>query len=153
MIQRIQTVYLLVAALLSLLTAFLTIVTFVPEQGEAFCMTALHIQDANQAEITGFPVWTILVFDICAMLLSSIAIFGYKNRKKQMRTTRSAILANILTIVVAACAVYATMRSFNFTLQPGFALFTALLAPVSNYLAYKGIKHDEKLVRDADRIR
>ena len=153
MIQRIQTIYLLVAAILSLLATILPIAAFVPNGGEAFCMTALHIQDINGAEITGFPVWTVAVFNICSILLSTIAIFGYKNRKKQMRTTRSAILANILALLIAACATYATLHAFELDFELRMGLIAALLAPLFNILAYRGIKHDEELVRAADRIR
>lgn len=119
MIQRIQTLYLLAAAVLSIVSACLL-------WGEWLLLAVLFISAA----------------------LGIYTIFGYNNRKSQMKLCTFNILLLVgwfvLYIVLSQLALVAVFQ------------WSALLPALSllcYFLARRGIDHDEKLVRAADRIR
>ena len=76
-------------------------------------------------------------------------VFLYKNRKRQ----------SLLCMVLMALAVvyYVALAIFNHTdggsLQLTWPMALPAVAIVCLFMAYKGIQHDEKLVRSLDRIR
>lgn len=119
MIQRIQTLYLLMAGILSAISAYLCFGGIVNGQ----FIPALTSETLNI--VGGFLC-------IIAALDSFIAIFLYKNRKSQMVLCCSIIL----TAIIAAL----------------FYVWILVAVPFV-YLAWRGIRADERLIRSIDRIR
>lgn len=158
MIQRIQSVYLLLVAIIST-TLVLSDVPFYTETGipedtqDKLTITV----DFNSTDTATEQVGRndMLVYFLGAVsLISIIAIFLFKNRKLQMRLA----LANIGFLIVVFAAMY--MRSFGSdytaaeteqSVLAGF--FIPLTIGVFSFLAYARIKKDEKLVRSLDRLR
>ena len=133
MIQRIQTIYLLLIACLMSVVVFVPVVETLSEIGE----------------------WCLLGVSAIAAVLSCVTVFFYKNRKKQIRFCR--LITGLL--VVFYLVLFLSNLSFplnlSFLQDYGFR-YTAgfpLIALLFNFLAIKGIKKDEKLVRSADRLR
>ena len=91
-------------------------------------------------------VWILAV--LCS--LGSLAdVFLYNNRKLQARVCTGLIMLGVLYYI--AVAVLFNVSGENTVLAWPMAL--PAVAIVAWFLAYKGIMHDEKLVRSLDRIR
>jgi len=86
-------------------------------------------------------------------LVSFITIFIFKNRKLQMKITEGLIgLIIIMIIVLAVCSFY-MIRNYNAVFSPGIDLILPVLMLICAFLAYRGIRKDEELVRSFDRLR
>ena len=106
----------------------------------AFCTVTL----CSDQVVTGMAI---------NILAPAIALFGYKNRKAQMRKTRWAMLLDVAYYV--ALSVHVWLHATGGGLTPGFALgcLCPLLSFLFLWLALRAIRKDEALVRAADRIR
>lgn len=136
MIQRIQSVYLFLAAVAAI--AFL----FVPF-GKINMNGATIVMKAS----------LVIYFDIlCGLIttVSIISIFLFSNRKLQVKIIAVAIL---LSVALIGLAIYAIVLHQKDQYQFGPAVIIPVFVLVFNFLAYKGVKHDEHLVKSMDRLR
>jgi len=134
MIQRIQTVYLLLAACLMLFVLFVPVSDILwdsPRKGFYISFSAL------------------------ASFMSLYAISLYKNRKKQIRYCWMVMGWLLLFYVVVFLSTLSFPLNLSFLQDYDFryTIFFPLIAMLFTYLAVRGIKKDEKLVRSTDRIR
>lgn len=130
MIQRIQSLYLLLVVLL-LAAAY------------AFPQISVQPKAFNLAELP----WS--VFPLGLLIgMSAANIFNYKKRPLQMALGRISIVLGFLTFA------YFAYGHFGHGGQvPGYALVAPLLAVVFTSLANKAIRKDEELVQSANRFR
>ncbi|HHH54750.1 MAG TPA: DUF4293 family protein [Bacteroidetes bacterium] len=145
MIQRIQTVFLLLAAI-----AFFLLFQFPFATSDIATSGFLADKD--------FDIYDNIVLIILTALggiLALIAIFLYKNRPLQVRLTYLSIIAGILLVVVAVVLFYneASKILQKSKINDGVGLFLPVLAFILGFLAARFIKKDEKIVRSADRLR
>ncbi len=137
MIQRIQTLYLIMTILLSVL--FLTGRMIVIEK---------DAEVIHQGMVVPLAVTAALI-----ALISAVSIFLYKNRRQQMKL--AIILIILSSVLTAALVIY----GFILTSQNGgrIRLNLSIILPfpmiITSLLAYRGIKKDEELVRSYDRLR
>ena len=131
MIQRIQTIYLLIAsiafALLSFKIPFWSL-------NDAF----MYAQNDNKLYLL---LITLFVFSL-------IGVFLFKKRTVQMKLLRLSILIEFLVVV----RLFLTYKELNTPLDAK-VFFLLMSAFVALLLAYRGVKKDENLVRSVDRIR
>lgn len=160
MIQRIQSVYLLLVAIAGALTYFFPIVSLVPSPEAAnnavYHLSALQLvrMAGDTTEIMMRP-WTVVVLGVISIALSLFIISQYQKRSFQIRLTHllmMLLLAEIVFIVYSAeslknLAGTEHMISFNF-----FSTLP-LVQVILTRLASAAIKRDEALVRSADRLR
>lgn len=152
MLQRIQTVYLLLAIALAVLTFFVPVFRLTESEEAWITVTSLS---ATAIGMSTQPSWPYGMFFIALLLIvvSGYSIVKYKNRRSQMRLIRTAILLDVLYIVVCVLHYSAMVGlgnlSFGFTIGTPLPLLIGCLL----WLAHKGVKHDDDLVKAADRIR
>lgn len=150
MIQRIQTIYLLLAVACGVALCFLPIGTAGPEA----IITAFTATASGAPIDTGMPAWMPAVFLIMGIALRLVAVFGYKNRPNQLRTCRSALIADICLATLAGVQIWQVGKAMPATdALPHPAAALLLLAVAFTLLAMRGIRSDERLVRAADRLR
>ncbi len=139
MIQRIQTIWLVLAAAASFLTL------------------KFSFYSGNKIGVDQMPKFTslvassnigLLILTVAVGVAALIAVFLYKNRKLQLRITLAAMLLSLLNILLY----------YNQTLHFAVGKYdlTALVAlaiPVCLLLAARGIYTDQKLVKSLDRLR
>lgn len=141
MIQRIQSVWLLLAAAASFLTL-------------KFSFYSGNIMREGQPKAFSKLVGTndiLLTISIVATgLLALVAIFLYKNRKLQMRLCLIALLLSCLNLVLF----YIQIKKFV-PLEGNYDLTAAIAiaVPVLIIFAIRGINRDQKLVKSLDRLR
>jgi len=162
MIQRIQSVFLLLAALIMISILFLPLWNkFDAEAMEAvklnaFNLTYVSVEDGGaETVMASKATFWISALAIVAAAVSLISIFQYKNRLRQIQ------LGALNSLVMGGCLgmtyYYSTIGDKmvapetigNF--QIGFYIIAAAL--LFNSLANRYIRRDDRLVKSADRIR
>ncbi len=140
MLQRLQTVWLLVAAL----CAFLTIKL-------AFFSGNIALtegQPATYQSLTATFNIVILIITIAIISAVVVTIFLYKNRVVQLRLVIVEILLSLLNIFLYY------KQTLRFT-QGSFSLtaILSILVPVFLFMAARGINRDQKLIKSLNRLR
>lgn len=139
-IQRIQTVYLLLAAIVTAVFAFVPVINVLNPDGVVeISFNSLH-----------FGAWT-MVLEMLIVILAIIAIFKYRDLKSQIRLTNVLMLLIVTLIIVIAIMMWVLHDKLIMQFTPYIVMpFVALILV---WLAKKGIKHDKKLLADSERIR
>jgi len=139
MVQRLQTVWLFLASIF----AFMTF-KFPFYSGNV-------VSSNNQLELKKF----IASFDILTLIITCvlgmgcfIIIFFYKNRRLQFRLSIALLILSILNLVI-----YFTRLGKFLNGDLSFAAIFALTIPIFLFLAARGIRKDEKLIKSLDRLR
>jgi len=158
MIQRIQTLYLLLATVLMSLTLFLPLATITPKGGEELVLRAYTIDNVPTGEIgSDLQIYLICLCCLLALptLMSFVIIFLYKNRLLQIRLCVSEIvlLVGALAFIGIYCYRLYDIIAVDAVFTLGFTSLMPIFAIVFVALAIRGIAKDEALVRSLDRIR
>jgi hypothetical protein len=155
MIQRVQSIWLLLASLTLICVFFFPLVTkSINDTVYSIYTTGLHEQlkgtsgSGAKVELSLIP----LALNIAAALFCFAGIFLFRNRSMQKKI----ILVSILLIIALS-----VLCGINVQQLPGGATgisaeagtFLPLLAIVFSLLAVRGIRKDEQLLRSADRLR
>jgi len=151
MIQRIQSIYLLLVTALLTSNIFLPIASFVDSKGIAFPLTPLHIAFPEAG--LNYTPWGQLALLILGALIAFATIFLYKNRKLQIRMSVFNLLITAGFYSVVLVSVIFLKNSSKAELNPSFGLCLPLIAMILNYLAIRAIRKDDAMVKAADRIR
>lgn len=152
MIQRIQSIYLFLAGVIPAICIFLPLARFHVGEGY-YSMLGFKYDVVNMgATVTTHP-WGVLCMALLATIVSFYAIFCYRNRKRQMRLCTWASLCIIIFYVAYFAYAVAFMSHTSSDFMPSLPVALPLLSLFFLTLARKGIKHDEDLIRSADRIR
>lgn len=162
MIQRVQTLYLLIVIVLSVVSLCSTI-AFYNAGGETvaefsnFTFTAL--QDPFTKLQSAGP-WALGVIHIAVIAIAAFTIVIFHKRVLQMRLTIFALILLIGYLIAYAFFSWLYQQKLN-ELNPQFPAefqlkLTALYPLVSVilcFLAFRGIRRDEKLIQSLKRIR
>lgn len=136
MIQRIQTIYLLLAAAVS---------------GGLIFVVSLWV-DGEGNEVVAMDENTYFGAFVLSAITSIVAIMLYKNRKLQTVVNRLNILLNLILLGVFVYRVL-TMSGATAVAEKGIGMFIPILSIVLLVLANKAIRKDEQLVKSVDRLR
>lgn len=152
MIQRIQSLYLVIIAGLMISALFLPLAYFWSGKIE-YQLYAFSLKSA--VETVGTPYLGLLL--LLTAVLPVVTLFLYKKRLLQIRLCAVNMVLLIGAIIFIAIYYYLSARMFSnveFT-HRGFrlAVIFPLLSLILNYLAIRAIFKDEMLVRSLDRIR
>ncbi len=135
MIQRIQSVYLLLAAILN----------------AAIFFNALYAR--AQADPVAWISIGFTVVLILAGLVSLICIFLYKNREAQAKCATAAITFQVIAFGYGV-GILISLGGFGaFLWDEALGAFFLLIALIAMVIARKKIRDDQDLVRSMDRIR
>lgn len=150
MLQRIQTVYLILASACMLLAVWLPLAVFsIDGKPVSFEAMGFFMND----EII-FPTWGLFAIGALSAVLSLIIIFLYKKRILQIRLTGFNILLMVGFYAFFAVLIYMRNPEVNSTFEKvGFGIAMPFIAMVFSYLAIRKIGADEALVRSLNRIR
>ena len=137
MIQRIQTIYLFLAFLVTLVVPYVFPLWITADAKDFYFMQ-------NPVYVTLFGLST---------TLSLVSIFSFKKRQNQFVMGRLNI---ILNLILLGLFVYRSLNLSGETplvSEKGIGMFVPVLAIVLLVLANKAIKKDEDLVKSVDRLR
>ena len=146
MIQRIQSIFLFLAAAASLAlwaVPFASTAQAVPNT-TIFADRVFNIQD---------NIGLILLFS-AAGVLALISIFLYQNRGTQMRLTILAFIANLIGVIFGILFYMQNSAEMgNTVVNDGLGIYLPAVTLICTLLAYRFINKDEKLVKSMDRLR
>jgi Domain of unknown function (DUF4293) len=150
MLQRIQTIFLLLISLLSTLFYFVTFqkVTYGNTEYSLTIISGFTEEMAKSTVFLPFSINSLIV------LLSLITVFLFKNRKLQMKLcSLLAIVSSILCILLIAFIYIKTDAVAKYEVTYNIYSIIPAINIVLAFIAKRFIKSDEELVRSADRIR
>lgn len=158
MIQRIQSVYLLFAALIVALVGFFPwahCYTGAEGAGGFYTISALGVSANGVEDFSGSSVWCWLasLSAFAAVVLILWSLFGFKNRVRQMQLCISSILVLIVFYLCLGAELWAVREVTGEFPNPDLVGQCPLIAIILLFLAGRAIKRDEDLVRSMDRIR
>jgi len=158
MIQRIQSVFLLLLALAMLSLLALPLWHKVDAlTHQELTLTAFNFHAVNLPQpITGAPVWIIAVLALASAAVAIYEIFQFRNRFTQLKLG----MLNLLLLVATFGAAFYFSNQGEAFLNPKLegqnqpALYLPTLGLLLNLLANRFIRRDEQLVRNSyDRLR
>ena len=139
MIQRIQTIWLFLAALFAGLTYKFPFYT-----GNVINKENVHLYE----KLVASSNFLVLIFTAALVGGTIYTIFMYKNRKQQIWLTVAAAGLSIINIILY----FSELKKFTSGSMSLTSVF-ALAIPVFLVFAINGILKDEKLVKSLDRLR
>jgi hypothetical protein len=139
MIQRIQTLWLLLAAIFAFL-------------GFKFSFYSGAIVETGSpetyAKVTGITSIPLIIVTTAVGVLALIAIFLYKNRSLQLKLSIGGVALQAVLLFLYYSEISQFVRgTFSLT-----AILQALV-PIFFLLAAKGISNDEKIIKESNRLR
>lgn len=155
MIQRIQSVYLSLIALISLFLVKGSFLVFSEKAGSVIRVTINGIfrEDAAQGLVLIEQLLPLSVFIILIPITSLITILLFKNRKIQLRLSLFLIVLIVILIIAFIHVSISVISKFDAGIIPVLKMFIPLLILIVSFLAYRGIKKDDQLVKSYDRLR
>lgn len=136
MIQRIQSLYIVVVILLNGVLSFYLPLWITSENAEIYALSQ--------------PV-AISLF-LLSVLISLITLFSFKKRKRQFVLGRINIILNFVLVGVFAYWTLSLPGEMDIS-EKGIGMLLPIISIVFIALANKAIKKDEDLVKSVDRLR
>jgi len=153
MIQRIQSVYLFLAAVVvALIFVFPLAEVLIEGIVYTFTYRGIYSISADKTELIIEALPLAILYGV-ALFVNVIAIFLYKKRALQMRFTVFNIILLLGSYALAYYYIFAAFKGMDTVINPDLGTVLPVIAAILNYLAFRGIRKDEKLVRSLDRIR
>jgi hypothetical protein len=151
MIQRIQTLFLLVVAVLSgfMLTGDLLIMD--SGSGTLFTIGFQGLGEEGGEIIQ--RLWPLSFLLALVPLLALVAIFLYRKRSTQMRVTMITLLLSLGTLFLGAFYVIMFDRKIDVTIIWKIKVVFPLVSAILAWLAYRAILRDDLMVKSYDRLR
>ena len=151
MIQRIQTIYLLLSIIcLGLVFTFPFATYSIGENAFEFNAFGFNVNGNNQIK---FPFYVSLALAIGLLV---VTLSQFKKRELQMKLGRFNYLIILVTVALSFINVRTIVDLFpNLEVQVsyGIGLFMPVAALAFLFLANRAIKNDDKLIKSIDRIR
>jgi len=144
MIQRIQSIYLIIAILISWLVAFL-VPFWVDQNSEVIYLTSLFKNE-------NLVFLSVPLLIIGSGIMSFASLLSYKNRTRQIIGNRLNIVINFLLLGIIVYHLL-SLPGETVVSEKGIGVFIPLLVVVFLVLSNKAIIKDEKLVKSVDRLR
>ncbi len=156
MIQRVQSIYLILIFVLVGVMSFLPLVIF-QTSDHIFYMNLFYFEGVEHLSFAvDLPnIWPIAALAIVLALLSVYSLFRFQNRKQQMLLNMINMLVNfglLISIFLYADSVasFADVKGeVIYDVAAYFPIVTVLLLILAN----RNIRKDEKLVKESDRLR
>ncbi len=160
MIQRIQSVYLLLVAIAGIFMFIYPFVSLVPNAPSAdpsiYYMSSLKIEVLlNGTSSVFMRLWPMVILNTVIVAFAFFTMIQFKNRKVQISYTYFLLFLLVGEIALIAYDVNSLNNAVGAGHSISFTVFTLLpiLQIVFTRLATSSIKKDEALVRSADRLR
>lgn len=151
MIQRIQSLYLLLSVVASVVCLANPVGRFVVDMGESSTLYNLWLTNAVGGDVAHMLTPWVALFVLLAVVSACTLfnIFLYKTRGVQMRLLSYCMIVLVGYYIVGGIFVWQHGGSFHPTVYAGMPLVSLIL----DYLAFRGINQDDMLVKSLDRLR
>lgn len=147
-IQRIQSVYLLIAVILMVVFAFVPALTF-ELADKTVLYGALETGRAGNLHINPLLITLIILIS----LLAFIDIFLYKNLQRQMTVCFVDIIIGLAMLVAIGIQSFVVGNREGWTVSWQWYVLLPVLSIIFLMMAHKAMSRDKKKLLDADRLR
>ncbi len=150
--QRAQTIYLALIVICLSLTLVFPFASYPTEAGEL--TLSIGGLTENAKEVTSLFPYYILIALTLALALFSITQF--KDRKRQLALGKINYILIIATVALLFWDTSSIATALNVAeedISYGISMFLPVVALPLTFLANRGIKSDEKLIKSVDRLR
>ena len=149
MIQRIQSVYLLVVTILMIICMCNPIGSIIAADNQISEFYSLFISMPDGSKV--YAPWALFAIQAIIAVLAFTTIFLFKKRMLQIRLT---IFSSVMLIgYYIAVVAYIMMLAEETTFSASWTVCLPFVAIILNWLAIRGIGADEALVKAYDRLR
>lgn len=153
MIQRKQTLFLLLALVAGILCLCMPLGLLLPA-GMGVPSTVYNLCVVSGEQTVSYGKVAALFFILLAVCAISLyAIFLYKNRKRQAMFCSVGMLLVLVWYALYAYLAYTSYGVEGYSFQPQWTAALPFVCDIFIWLARRGVIADEKLVRSMDRIR
>ncbi|MBK9390219.1 MAG: DUF4293 domain-containing protein [Bacteroidetes bacterium] len=155
MIQRIQSVYLFLTSVLSILFLKGPLLTFFDNSGSTLQLTKtglIRFLENGTPERIG-ETWMIYIPGLIIPAISLVTIFLFKNRYLQLLFIRILMLVILTFLTTSIIYTFILLSRFNVEIDSWYRLLVPVMQLILTYLAFRGIKKDDDLVKSYDRLR
>ena len=149
MIQRIQSVYLLLVAILMVVMMSLPVGEFIGLDKSITEFNNLVLVSADGA--SNYEPWALFAIILLSAVISLVTIFLYRKRILQIRLSLFNIILLIGYYAVLGWFIYSFKGESTFV--PSWTVCFPLISVVFDWLAIRAIGKDEMLVKAYDRLR
>jgi len=155
MIQRIQSLFLMLAALAAGIMFVFPLASFYGDSNFTLYVYQLVFHDPEPSlHLSAYFLLPLLGVIVLIILLSVLAIFSFKNRKRQINLTKIAMALTLILLAGYFLGYIGILeRAVGNVPEYKFASFMPILVFVFLFLANRGIQKDEKLIKSMDRLR
>jgi len=158
MIQRIQTVYLFLAAACSAALFFFPVASFLSDMTyqKLFITGLVNMAPGQPTAVGGSLVFPLAAVGALMLIIALATIFTYKKRDLQLKLVKAGILVTII-MIAGIFFLYCPLIEKKLAIVPDYTgeigIYFPLIALVFFILANRAITRDEKLVKSLDRLR
>lgn len=154
MIQRIQTVYLLIAEMLIGILFFVPFGEIAAKDGSIyrFDIKGIYLEEISKPEIIYSSLPLVILWAVSLVLILA-TIFLFKNRILQMRLSTINIFIQLGFGGLIFYYIYSSTKLLSGVYSLTIYLVFPVISAILIYLAVRAIAKDELLVRSIDRIR
>ena len=164
MIQRIQTLFLIIAFIATILLFFFPIANiteYTQVQSEAletdyYEFNATGFNDPSPVSIpqlSSYTYFPLIIIIVMILVLIVYTIFRYKNRLHQLKLVKMSIFLNIILVAGIFLNYPKLFIDSQIDIEPDLGVYFPLISLIFLVLAFRYILKDEKLVKSADRLR
>lgn len=151
MIQRVQSIYFFLASVFQIVFSYATLITFNTIEGvQEYEVSGIYSNEGNLIS----EDYKNLVLCLINAALIFVAIFLFKNRKRQIKMAKIFVLIGLVQVSFLA------MKYFNLStfkditdISIEYGVIFLPIAILLGYLGGKFVKKDHDLVKSVDRIR
>lgn len=152
MIQRIQSVYLLIAAILMAVVVCTPLAVLIGASDSFYLFKSMGVFENGLTLV--YPSWGIAVCAVISALISFVSIFLFKKRKLQIKMSYVSIVFIILFYAAFAAYLYTGQVALEAKFSKvEYGLALPAISLIVMVLALTKIKADERLVQSLNRIR
>ena len=152
MIQRKQTLFMLIAIILGVICLCLPVATFLP-QGMSVPVEMYNLRIVSGNGGCDFGAWPLFALLLFTLPVGVWSILSYRNRKFQARLCVVNVLVLIAWYIFFAIFSLNQLERLNAEFSVAIPASFPAISIVLYLMARRGIIADEKLVRSMDRIR
>ena len=152
MIQRIQTLFLLGAVVFLALMLFLPLAEILTVDGRVYSVLSMGLMAEGGEAVV--PTWPVLILILVTALMLFINIFLFRNRKLQIRLCVYGIILEFGLIGLLYYFWVVIFRQLEVeNLSVWLPVVFPLVSIILTFLAFRGIRKDEILIRSMDKLR
>ena len=153
MLQRIQTIYLMIVTMLAALSCALPVANFYNDLWQ-LQLSAWQLQSlsAQPAAVTAH-FWGLFAISLLIPIVAFATIWLYRKRMLQIRLCILNMLFMLGYYAVLGVCSWQVVDKFDVSFVPQLAAVFPLVNIILTWLALRGIGKDEAKVRAADRLR